>query len=102
MSNLPTDTLQMLPSPIYASKLTVLTSANDIIVNLGQSRQSIDQKTGVPSPNLGVEWFAAIALSPVTARQLHDALGEAIRLYVDEFGPIPEDKQSSMETFKGN
>lgn len=75
------------PAPQSASKFALLVSPNDLALYLGTTRSTFDaQGMGVAQR---VVYSAGYSLSLTTAKQLRDALHQAVEEYERLFGAIP-------------
>lgn len=85
--------------PTYGvSRIALGASMAEFVVTVGQTRQMVDPATGVIGQMPGIEWLMTLAMSPVVAQQLHDALGNALSGYRKKFGKIPRDPNALRMT----
>jgi hypothetical protein len=71
------------PEPLQAVHFAVAASFAEFLIGLGRTRLVIGTDG---QPNQAVEWFASVALSPLAARQLRDALSLSIEQWEERFG----------------
>lgn len=80
----------------------LVVTASEILMPVGQSRVVMSIQGDQPVPQQVTEWIATIALSSTSAKQLHAALGEALKHYESSFGSIPQDPAHQLNVAQNN
>lgn len=83
------------PQNFCASQFILTVGPREIGLILGQTRHSILGESRT-SPIL--DWHASYSMSATTAKQMHGALTRCLELYEEQFGPIPRDPNSKIES----
>jgi hypothetical protein len=95
-----TQTPTVIPT-INCSGFAVTLSPNECVLSIVQTRVLLAKaENGSQSPFISGEITSAITMPPTVAAQLLRSLAEAIRLYEEAFGKIPEDPQALMSVNK--
>lgn len=79
------------PHNFNANDFILAMGSREFGLILGQARHVFESQTGDHVKQIK-DWHASYSLSPVTAKQLWAALGDAIKNYENKFGVIPEDQ----------
>lgn len=84
------------------SQFAILVNANEILIPVGHSRVVMVQNGNQLLPQQLIEWLTTLAISPIVAKRLHEALGAAVNNYEQTFGSIPKDPNEKMEIGRQN